>query len=200
MEILNRIIGEFKEAFQYFKERNKNKYYGNRFEEWVVKNSNISRKGSVHAKNFEKPFWKFLEWRGDKYIEGYRPVSSSSPDLLLECINCDSKIYKTGDIIAVECKWRSKQSFYLDKECANRYEEYVRNDSKLPIKNLFYVFGFGWYNGNPQQVYIIPAKELYTYSKEKSYPVFYEESTPQRNKRLEKYRHQHKFLTYLSER
>ena len=37
MEILNRILGEIKITFLHFKERSKNKYYGDRFEEWVVK-------------------------------------------------------------------------------------------------------------------------------------------------------------------
>jgi hypothetical protein len=45
MEILNRFIDDcvnvfqyrFMDTFQYFKERNKNKYLGDRFEEWVVK-------------------------------------------------------------------------------------------------------------------------------------------------------------------
>lgn len=33
MEILDRIIGEIKDAFKYCKTRSKNKYYGDRFEE-----------------------------------------------------------------------------------------------------------------------------------------------------------------------
>ena len=45
MEILNRLIGELKEALQYFKQRTKYKYYGDRFEEWVVMHSNISKDG-----------------------------------------------------------------------------------------------------------------------------------------------------------
>lgn len=83
MEILNRIIGELKEAFQYFKERTKHKYYGDRFEEWVVMHSNISKDGMPDTGK-HAPFWRLLEWRGDKYVNGYRPVSSSAPDLLLE--------------------------------------------------------------------------------------------------------------------
>lgn len=44
MEILNRIIGELKDVIQYFKQITKNKYYGDRFEEWGIKNSNISKR------------------------------------------------------------------------------------------------------------------------------------------------------------
>ncbi len=109
MEILNRILGEIKITFLHFKERSKNKYYGDRFEEWVVKSSNISKDGSNNSN-----FWKLLEWRGDKYIEGYRPLSSSSPDLLMECISDKSVFYTSQERIAVECKWRSKKNFFLD--------------------------------------------------------------------------------------
>ena len=92
MEILNRILGEIKITFLHFKERSKNKYYGDRFEEWVVKSSNISKDGSNNSN-----FWKLLEWRGDKYIEGYRPLSSSSPDLLMECISDKSVFYTSQE-------------------------------------------------------------------------------------------------------
>ena len=40
------------DTFQYFKERKKSKYLGDRFEEWVVKNSNISKEGYVIRKYF----------------------------------------------------------------------------------------------------------------------------------------------------
>ena len=47
MKILNQFIDDFvgvfqyrfMDTFQYFKERKKSKYLGDRFEEWVVKNS-----------------------------------------------------------------------------------------------------------------------------------------------------------------
>ena len=50
MKILNQFIDDFvgvfqyrfMDTFQYFKERKKSKYLGDRFEEWVVKNSNIT--------------------------------------------------------------------------------------------------------------------------------------------------------------
>ena len=53
MKILNQFIDDFvgvfqyrfMDTFQYFKERKKSKYLGDRFEEWVVKNSNISKDG-----------------------------------------------------------------------------------------------------------------------------------------------------------
>mgnify|MGYP007113737844 CR=1 FL=1 len=118
MKILNQFIDDFvgvfqyrfMDTFQYFKERKKSKYLGDRFEEWVVKNSNISKEGYPDLCD-KKIFWRLLDWRGDKYIEGYRPLSSSSPDLLMECVTTTSTIHEVGDIIAVECKWRSKIGF-----------------------------------------------------------------------------------------
>ena len=180
MKILNRFIDDcvnafqyrFMDTFQYFKERNKNKYLGDRFEEWVVKNSNISKDGCSDL-NAGKIFWRLLDWRGDKYVEGYRPLSSSSPDLLLECAVDRSRIYKVGEIIAVECKWRSKVGFYLDRKDIEKYEVYMNiNQLNRPIKSLFYVFGFGWVNGAPEHVYVVPARELYDYNKDTGQVTF----------------------------
>lgn len=165
MEILDRIIGELKDALRYFKKRSEKKYYGDRFEEWVVMHSNISKDPYVKIEE-TSCYWRLLEWRGDKYIEGYRPLSSSSPDLLLECISKTGKAYVVGDVIAVECKWRSKENFFLEPEDIKKYERYM-NDNKrgFRIKQLFYVFGFGWLSGNPQSVYVVPANKLYDYDK-----------------------------------
>ena len=85
MEILNRIIGELKEAFQYFKERTKHKYYGDRFEEWVVMHSNISKDG-MPGTGEHLPFWRLLEWRGDKYVNGFANsaiLAAGTPQILL---------------------------------------------------------------------------------------------------------------------
>lgn len=201
MEILDRIIGELKDAIKYFKQRTKNKYYGDRFEEWVVKNSNISKDGISAFNNGNPVFWRLLEWRGDKYVDGYRPFSSSSPDLLLECMASCSNCYKSGERIAVECKWKSKESFFIDKECIEKYESYISaNDSKFPIRCLFYVFGFGWSCDKPESVYVIPAKELYSYNKETREITFQiGESTADKANRLARYKHKdiRKCLYYL---
>lgn len=163
MEILDRIIGEIKDAFKYCKTRSKHKYYGDRFEEWVVRNSNIQK---IHPGK-GKPFWKLLEWRGDKYIDGYSPLSSSAPDLLLECLSDQNRpFYNLGEIIAIECKWKSKEAdFFLKLEDIEKYETYVREYSRYPVKCLFYVFGFGWSDNGPETVYVIPSYKIYDYEK-----------------------------------
>ena len=160
------------DTFQYFKERKKSKYLGDRFEEWVVKNSNISKDGYSDLCD-KKIFWRLLDWRGDKYIEGYRPLSSSSPDLLMECVTTTSTIHEVGYIIAVECKWRSKIGFYLDIKDIEKYEGYMNSNLlNRPIKNLFYVFGFGWCGDSPESVYVVPARE---------YPPFSFGSAPEKS-------------------
>ena len=180
MKILNQFIDDFvgvfqyrfMDTFQYFKERKKSKYLGDRFEEWVVKNSNISKDGYSDLCD-KKIFWRLLDWRGDKYIEGYRPLSSSSPDLLMECVTTTSTIHEVGDIIAVECKWRSKIGFYLDIKDIEKYEGYMNSNLlNRPIKNLFYVFGFGWCGDSPESVYVVPARE---------YPPFSFGSAPEKS-------------------
>lgn len=196
-KIFNKFIDEFvgvfqyrfMDTFQYFKKRTKNKYLGDRFEEWVVKSSNISKDGSTNSCG-GNVFWRLLDWRGDKYIEGYRALSSSSPDLLMECIQESSTIYKTGEIIAVECKWRNKMDFFLDKKDIEKYEDYI-NSNKLacPIRGLFYVFGFGWMCDNPESVYVVPAEELYHYDKENHKIIFPDqESEDEKAKRLKPFK------------
>lgn len=152
-------------------------------------NSNISKDGCSDL-DTGKIFWRLLDWRGDKYVEGYRPLSSSSPDLLLECAVDRSRIYKVGEIIAVECKWRSKVGFYLDRKDIEKYEVYMNiNQLNRPIKSLFYVFGFGWVNDAPEHVYVVPARELYDYNKDTGQVTFpAKESESEKLERLKRFK------------
>lgn len=149
---------------------------------------------------YRKIFWRLLDWRGDKYVEGYRPLSSSSPDLLLECAVDRSRIYKVGEIIAVECKWRSKVGFYLDRKDIEKYEVYMNiNQLNRPIRSLFYVFGFGWVNDAPEQVYVVPARELYDYNKDTGQVTFpAKESESEKLERLKRFkRKDNRCLMYI---
>lgn len=174
MEIIERIIVEIKEAFRYCKTRNRNKFCGDRFEEWVVRNSNISKNGSTDS-GYITPFWRLLDWRGDKYIDGYRALSSSAPDLLIECISDVDRNYNVGEIVAVECKWKSKfPDKLLEIKDIIKYEEYIRDDkARYSVKQLFYVFGFGWSCENPEMVYVVPASALYSYDEDTGSVIFH---------------------------
>ena len=58
-----------------------------------------------------------------------------------------------------------------------------------PIKNLFYVFGFGWCGDGPESVYVVPARELYDYDKDTrriTFPI--KETEKEKMSRLERFR------------
>lgn len=146
-------------ALCFWKERSDIKYKGDRFEEWVVSHSNIHKDGSYRG------YWRLLDWRSDKFIDGYYATNNKAPDLLLECIyNSQQSSYNIGDTIAVECKWREVRSFFLDKDKIYGYESYLRQNRPADRPTtLFYVFGFGWENGSPLEVYVVPSYVLYKY-------------------------------------
>lgn len=58
MDVFDYINRKLRDTFAYFKSRTKAKYEGDRFEEWVVSNSNIQ-------KNPKKPdgksYWRLIE-------------------------------------------------------------------------------------------------------------------------------------------
>jgi hypothetical protein len=118
----------------------------------------------------------------------------------LECAVDRSRIYKVGEIIAVECKWRSKVGFYLDRKDIEKYEVYMNiNQLNRPIRSLFYVFGFGWVNDAPEQVYVVPARELYDYNKDTGQVTFpAKESESEKLERLKRFkRKDNRCLMYI---
>lgn len=162
MDVFDYINKKLRDTFAYFKSRTKQKYEGDRFEEWVVSNSNIQKnpKGTDG-----KSYWRLLEWRGDNYVSGWYPLSNLSPDLVLECISDKANQY-LGTSIAVECKYRNKRNdFFLDLKQIKNYEEYIA-ERKPKIDVLFYLFGFGWKNDAPEEVYLIPSKVIYEYNRD----------------------------------
>lgn len=81
--------------------------------------------------------------------------------LVLECISGPSK----GKLIAVECKYRnsinSRNSFDIN---TNQISNYVNFCKRSKILEFYYIFGFGWENDAPKEVYLIPSSELYRYT------------------------------------
>lgn len=85
MKILNQFIDDFvgvfqyrfMDTFQYFKERKKSKYLGDRFEEWVVKNSNISKEGYPDLCD-KKIFWRLLDWE-ESFMIIYNLIAMNKP-------------------------------------------------------------------------------------------------------------------------
>lgn len=156
---VRRAVGTLVDTIKYMKSRTKNKYYGDLFEEWVVKNSNIRKNNDK-----ENSFWELVEWRSDKYIEGYYAQSNGYPDLRLKSISDKSTFYHKDETILVECKWRGKKNFYIEDKKIEKYEAYK---NQIEAKKLFYVFGIGWNENQPREVYIIPSNRIKKASKDK---------------------------------
>ncbi len=170
IELIDRFVGEFNDLVKYFKQRSKTKYYGDRFEEWVVLHSNIQ---PIYSKS--KGFWELLEWRGDKSINEYAPISNAYPDLFLRCLQGGKTPYAKNEIIGIECKWRSldklnnSNPFFIKKSKIIKYEQALRIQKTT---RLFYVWGFGWENDQPKFIYVIPNTALYLYNEETDEIIF----------------------------
>ena len=159
MDIFEQIAYRLKDTFKYFKNRTKEEFEGQRFEEWVVSHSNIQKISNIKE---ERAYWRLLEWRGDKYVDGWYPLSNLAPDLVLESVKTGCK----EKIIAVECKYRNEDhNFWLKKEQILNYESF-HQDRMSNIDAFYYLFGFGWQEKAPKEIYIIPSTALYSYNKE----------------------------------
>lgn len=156
---------------------------GYRFEKWVVKNTSLqiaSYKGEEQKVLLEGD-WILREWRSDKsvvyssvvYSEDRPkvaiPISSLAPDLMLEATKdlYGKDGWRKGDVIFVECKWRSSGKFSLEDRQKRNYEFAVKRHftkmKKKPLEHLFYVFGYGWNEtkNEPMDAVCIPATRLY---------------------------------------
>ena len=73
------------------------------------------------------------------------------------------------------------------------------NQLNRPIRSLFYVFGFGWVNDAPEQVYVVPARELYDYNKDTGQVTFpAKESESEKLERLKRFkRKDNRCLMYI---
>ncbi len=121
-----------------------NKAKGDAFEKFVVK-------------NFDPKYFTLQEWRSDKYVDGIYAVSNHFPDL--EVI-FDFKSKGINEAFAIECKWRG---YYYKNEIKwaenyqiNNYKEYAE---KLNIP-VFVVIGVGGEPKMPEELYIVPLKEM----------------------------------------
>lgn len=159
IDIFDYIGKKLRDTFSYFKSRTKYKYEGDRFEEWVVTHSNIQKQPDTYDEN---TYWRLREWRSDKYVQGWYALSNLAPDLILECTRLKGN-YKKENVIAVECKYKNKKSFFLKKEQILNYEHYCR-EAKPHIDAFYYLFGFEWEGNAPKELYLIPSTALYTYN------------------------------------
>ncbi|WP_162051657.1 hypothetical protein [Pontibacter pamirensis] len=119
-----------------------NKKNGYDFEKFIVK-------------KFNKKYFKIKEWAGDKYVEGVYAETTQQPDLILEF-----ELKEQTSEFAVECKWKS--NFYKGGvEVANpeQFKRYQNFEAKRNVP-VFIAIGIGGKGASPEQLYIVPLKEL----------------------------------------
>jgi hypothetical protein len=120
---------------------------GRDFEDYVVNRFNVE--GPDGWKYF-----KLLDWRGDKAVNGIYPVSNLYPDLCYE--------FRAGSVVrkfAIECKYRSRlmgSVFELKPKQLENYKEYQARE-KLPV---YIVLGLGGVPAYPKDLFVIPLSEF----------------------------------------
>ena len=121
-----------------------NKIKGEAFEKFIVK-------------KFDKQYFTLQEWRSDKYVDGVYAVSNHFPDLEV-IFNLKTK--GVNEAFAIECKWRKN---YLKNgiEWAKDYQikNYKEYADKLNIP-VFVVIGVGGEPENPNELFIIPLRNM----------------------------------------
>lgn len=104
---------------------------------------------------FNTDYFTLLEWRSDKSVNGIFPLSSKFPDLEFYFTTQYESLH-----FAVECKWR--QYFIGDMVDLCRedqlwsYKEFQKA-TEIPV---FIVLGIGGEPNWPNEVYVIPLKEV----------------------------------------
>lgn len=139
---------------------------GKLFEEFVVKRFK------------SESFYKLKEWRGDKYIDGIYPESSTYPDLELE--------FTIKDInrrFAIECKYRSRAYDEIVEFAEPRQLATYKNFERTNEIPVYILLGFGGKPENPEDLFLIPVSrlnhpcltlnELKEFLKDKSSPFYY---------------------------
>jgi hypothetical protein len=117
-----------------------NKKNGDDFENYVVS-------------KFNESYYDIKEWAGDKYVNGRYAETTTNPDLIFELKDWKKRF-------AVECKWR--KYFYNNgiefakQEQFERYRKFEKENG-IPV---FVAIGIGGKGINPEQLYIIPLKEI----------------------------------------
>jgi len=121
---------------------NQYKRTGDDFEKFVVQ-------------KFNRKYFTVKEWAGDKYVNGIFAETTQNPDLLFQfTLGNDSQQF------AVECKWRKELLNngieFAKEDQFNRYKKYEK-DKGLPV---FIAIGIGGKATEPEQLYIIPLREI----------------------------------------
>lgn len=130
----------------------------NSYPQYVARNELNIRKGvefeSFVVRRFDRRYFTLVEWRSDKIVDGVFPLMSKFPDLEFYFEYESEKSY-----LAVECKWRESfqdETITLKKSQLENYRHY----QKATGHKTYLILGIGNSPANPNQVYIIPLKEI----------------------------------------
>lgn len=107
------------------------------------------------VQRFDRKYFKIKSWAGDKYVNGRYAETTLQPDIILEF-----KLKEETTNFALECKWR-KQVYkggieFASKEQFDRYNNFEKTN-EIPV---FIVIGLGGKGDSPENVYIIPLREM----------------------------------------
>lgn len=124
-------------------DRTENEKKGLEFEKWVIS-------------KFPKKYYKLIDWKGDKMVDGRYAESSRYPDLELELSLTGGKVKEK---FSVECKWR--KAFYEGKiNWASQEKIDIYNDyAKTRSQSVFLILGVGGEPKAPERVYVIPLEQ-----------------------------------------
>jgi hypothetical protein len=133
---------EIVENIKPYNKQNSSKEKGDAFEKYIIE-------------KFNKNYFKVLEWRSDKYHNGISPITSQYPDF-------EVRYQSKSEMLdfAMECKWRASfDSIEIGWTSIEKLEIYKNYElaSRIPV---FVIFGIGGSPSNPNEVYIIPLKEI----------------------------------------
>jgi len=99
---------------------------------------------------FDNKYFKIIEWRGDKIVNGIYAESSKYPDLEIQFrFGGESRTF------ALECKYRRtliKGEFKLEKKQFDNYSNF-KNSKKISV---YVALGLGGNPENPNDLFIIP--------------------------------------------
>ncbi|MEX1190313.1 MAG: hypothetical protein WED33_13730 [Bacteroidia bacterium] len=117
---------------------------GDHFEKYVVQ-------------KFSRKYFNVKEWAGDKYVNGIYADTTAQPDLMMEFSLKGSK-----ETFSVECKWRkefvNEALTFATPDQLSRYKAF-EIDRNIPV---FIALGVGGKASSPDELYILPLKEMKT--------------------------------------
>lgn len=124
-------------------EKTDNEKKGLEFEKWVIG-------------KFPEKYYKLIDWKGDKIVDGRYPESSRFPDLEFELQLSNGALKEK---FSVECKWRKAfhdgKIHWASQEKIAIYNTYAKDRGQA----VFLVLGVGGEPSAPERVYVIPLEK-----------------------------------------